>query len=114
MLRDKRLSFKARGVLAMVLSHREDWDVTAGWLEGQGTEGRDAIRGALGELKKLGYVTFRRVGNAATGLTDCIWTFFDSAGNAAADGKASVSPALSTDATVENSSIGDCWQHGHH
>jgi hypothetical protein len=95
MLRDKRLSFKARGVLAMVLTNREDWNVTAGWLEGQGTEGRDAIRGALGELKKFGYVTFHRVGNAATGLTDCIWTFFDSAGNAAEDGKSSGSPTPS-------------------
>jgi hypothetical protein len=89
MLRDKRLSFKARGVLAMVLSHSEDWVVTAGWLERQGVEGRDAIRGALNELKELGYVTFHRVGNASTGLTECIWTFFDSPQPTPSDGKPS-------------------------
>jgi hypothetical protein len=55
-LRDKRLSFKARGVLAMVMSHSGEWNATARWLESQSDkDGREAIQSALNELNELGY-----------------------------------------------------------
>lgn len=55
-LRDKRLSFKARGVLALVLSHSGEWRATARWLESQSEQdGRAAIQTALNELTDLGY-----------------------------------------------------------
>lgn len=55
-LRDKRLSFKARGILAMVLSHSGEWNATAKWLESQSEhDGRAAIQAALNELTELGY-----------------------------------------------------------
>lgn len=55
-LRDKRLSFKARGVLAMVLSHSGEWNATARWLEEQSDkDGRESIQSALNELNELGY-----------------------------------------------------------
>jgi len=57
-LRDKRLSFRARGILAMVLSHTGEWQANKTWLMTQtpeGTEGRDAIQTALNELTALGY-----------------------------------------------------------
>lgn len=60
MLRDKRLSFKARGILAMVLSHAEEWDAQRDWIENQSDhDGRAAVQSALNELTKFGY---RRVG----------------------------------------------------
>jgi len=60
MLRDKRLSFKARGILAMVLSHAEEWDAQRDWIENQSEhDGRAAVQSALNELTKFGY---RRVG----------------------------------------------------
>ena len=75
-LRDERLSFKARGLLALVLSNRDDWEITAGTLGEKGKEGRDAIRGALNELKELGYAKFERLSLA--GRFTCVrWTFFD-------------------------------------
>lgn len=65
-LRDSRLSFKARGLLAMVLSHAGEWNATARWLESQSErDGREAIQSALNELTTLGYrdVTHERMEN---------------------------------------------------
>jgi hypothetical protein len=63
-LRDKRLSFRARGILAMVLSHVGEWEASARWIGEQGPEGRDAIQTALNELTTLGY---REVTQESTG-----------------------------------------------
>jgi len=60
-LRDRRLSFKARGLLAMVLSHSGEWQATAEWLEAQSEpDGRHTIQTALNELTALGYRAVRR------------------------------------------------------
>lgn len=64
-LRDSRLSFKARGLLAMVLSHSGEWVATRRWLEAQSQhDGRAAVQSALDELTQFGYrsVTYERVG----------------------------------------------------
>lgn len=55
-VRDKRLSFKARGVLAWILSQPDNWRTDADMLSREGLEGRDAIRSALKELRVAGYV----------------------------------------------------------
>lgn len=55
-LRDRRLSFKARGILALVLSNVGEWEATVSWIEGQSDrDGPDAIRTGLRELTALGY-----------------------------------------------------------
>jgi len=55
-LRDSTLSFRARGILALVLSNAGEWKATREWLESQSTlEGRDAIQNALTELTNSGY-----------------------------------------------------------
>jgi len=55
-LRDTTLSFRARGILALVLSNAGEWKATREWLESQSTlEGRDAIQNALTELTNSGY-----------------------------------------------------------
>lgn len=55
-LRDQRLSFRARGILAMVLSYSGEWDASRDWLETMsGPDGREAIQSALNELNDLGY-----------------------------------------------------------
>lgn len=54
--RDERLSRKARGLLVEIMSHRVGWHVSVSGLQNAGTEGRDAIKSALVELKELGYL----------------------------------------------------------
>lgn len=55
-LRDRRLSFKARGILAMVLSNIGEWEATASWITEQSEQdGATAIQSGLNELTQLGY-----------------------------------------------------------
>ncbi len=55
-LRDTSLSFRARGILALVLSNAGEWKASRDWLESQSEkEGRDAIQNALKELTDSGY-----------------------------------------------------------
>jgi len=54
--RDERLSRKARGLLVEIMSHRVGWHVSVSGLQSAGTEGRDAIKSALVELKDAGYL----------------------------------------------------------
>ena len=58
-LRDPYLSYRARGVLAYVLSMPDNWRTSADTLARQGLEGRDAIRASINELIRAGYA--RRV-----------------------------------------------------
>lgn len=58
---DSRLSFRARGLLAYMLSRPPGWSFDAARMAAEGLEGRDAIRKALHELKALGYYRATRV-----------------------------------------------------
>lgn len=60
-MRDTRLSRKARGLLAELLTHRVGWDITIESLVAGGPEGRDAIRSAIGELERHGYLKRKRL-----------------------------------------------------
>lgn len=55
-LRDKRLSYTARGILAHVLSNAGEWDAGMAYLRSQSDfEGQKAIQKALNQLTELGY-----------------------------------------------------------
>jgi hypothetical protein len=63
--REQNLSFRARGLLAYLLSMPEDWRTNSNQLAGQSPkEGRDAIRSALTELEHAGYLKRRRLQDA--------------------------------------------------
>ena len=64
-LRDKTISFKAKGLLSLMLSLPEDWDYTLAGLARISLEGKDAIRAAVVELEKAGYVHRRQTTDKA-------------------------------------------------
>ena len=55
-LRNKALSLKAKGLLSQMLSLPEDWDYTLKGLSLINRESIDAIRTAVWELEKAGYI----------------------------------------------------------
>ena len=76
-LNDERLSFRARGVLAYILSKPADWRTTSVALARVAKEGRDAIRAALAELREAGYVVYEKIRDAATGRISTICTVYE-------------------------------------
>lgn len=56
MLEDNRLSWKAKGLLAYMLSRPNNWKITKTDLYNRATEGRDAMQKGLNELKECGYL----------------------------------------------------------
>lgn len=55
-LRDKRLTRRARGLLAEMMTHEVGWRMTVNTLADGGPEGRDSIRSAVKELEEFGYL----------------------------------------------------------
>jgi len=75
-VRDKTLSFRARGILALLLSNTEDWVVHKSWIVEQGTEGKEAIAAALRELESKGYATYAELREKGQ-FVGAQWTFHD-------------------------------------
>lgn len=75
--RDKRLSFKARGIMALVLSNKDEWQVHQTWLQDQGTEGREAIASGMQELERFGYAIHIEVRDKTGKIETAYWTFYD-------------------------------------
>jgi hypothetical protein len=74
---DARLSWRARGIMAYLLSKPDDWEVRVKDLQARGDCGRDAIRSALSELEEYGYLHRRRQ-NRQGGQFDWIYEIYES------------------------------------
>lgn len=72
-LRDERLSFKARGLLAYIESHTPEWEINVGWLATKSIEGKDALRSAIHELEVYGYL-HREQENQGGRFGEVTWT----------------------------------------
>ena len=57
LIRDSRLSWKARGIFAYLWSQADEWDFYVSEVAKHATDGRDALRSGLKELEKYGYLT---------------------------------------------------------
>lgn len=55
-LEDTRLSWKAKGLLAYLLSRPDDWEVRVKDLINRSRDGRDSVYAGLSELEKAGYL----------------------------------------------------------
>lgn len=55
-LKDTRLSWKAKGLMAYLLMLPEDWEIYLTEVEKHSTDGRDSLRTAINELKQYGYL----------------------------------------------------------
>ena len=56
-LRDSRLSLKAIGLLAQIMTHVPGWNMSINSLAQRNNVGRDQIRTAIQELEQFGYLT---------------------------------------------------------
>lgn len=59
-IRDSRLSWKARGILAYLLSLPDNWRTSADNIAKISTEGRRSILAGLKELEEIGYIRRQR------------------------------------------------------
>lgn len=57
LIRDSRLSWKARGIFAYLWSQADEWDFYVSEVSKHATDGRDALRSGLKELERYGYLT---------------------------------------------------------
>lgn len=76
-LRDKRLSLKAKGLLSQMLSLPENWDYTLRGLTAINRESIDAIRTAVLELEKNGYITRQQGRDAKGKMTNIEYTIYE-------------------------------------
>lgn len=73
LLRDSRISMKARGVLCQVRSHTAGWVTSERHLVTTSKEGRTAIRSALAELEEHGYLHRETIRNDDGTIKGSTW-----------------------------------------
>lgn len=101
-MRDHRLSLKARGLLAQIMTHRENWSLSINRLAIDNGEGKHAIRQAIAELEKFGYLVRDQVNDKR--FAEAIWTTQDPFDNPLAENPLSENP-LSENQTTKNNTL---------
>ena len=76
-LRNKVLSLKAKGLLSQMLSLPEDWDYTLKGLSLINLESIDAIRTAVWELERAGYIRREQGRDAKGKMADMVYTIYE-------------------------------------
>lgn len=76
-LRDGNLSLKARGLLALLMSHDEGFTVTHKQLADTNPEGREAIETAVRELKEQGYLELLKTRGRNGRIEGWVWELTD-------------------------------------
>ena len=76
-LRNKELTLKAKGLLSQMLSLPEDWDYTLAGLSHINREKIDAIREAVRELERAGYIVRSRERDAKGRLRGADYVIYE-------------------------------------
>lgn len=76
-LRDERLSWKARGIFSYLWSMPDDWDFYETEVAKHATDGRASLRSGLGELTKFGYLERTRSRNKNGKFGAPVWILHD-------------------------------------
>ena len=76
-LKNKNLSLKAKGLMSLLLSLPDNWVHTMAGLAQISVEGVDAIRQALNELEKEGYVIRHRIRNKRGRLAEMEYVVYE-------------------------------------
>ena len=80
--KDKRLSLKSKGLLSQMLSLPENWDYTLKGLAHINRESIDAVRTAIWELEKAGYVKRRQIRRSNGKMAEMEYVIFEIPQNA--------------------------------
>ena len=76
-LRDKGLSFRARGMLSTILSLPDDWDYSVNGLVTLAKDGYDSVKSTLKELEQNGYLVRTRARKGHGRLGSMIYTIYE-------------------------------------
>ena len=76
-LEDSRLSWRAKGILAYLLSKPDKWEVQTEDVISHGTEGRDAVRAAMSELREAGYAELETIKEEGGRMSGRQWVVFE-------------------------------------
>jgi len=73
-LKNRALSYKAKGLMTFMLSVPDDWDYSMAGLAVLASDGIDGVRSGIRELEKHGYLTRRRICDVSGKLGDIEYT----------------------------------------
>lgn len=75
--KDRKISWKAKGLLSTMLSLPEDWDYSIKGLEAMSTDGNKAVRSGLKELEQNGYLTRTAIRDEKGIIRDWDYTIYE-------------------------------------
>ena len=98
-LRNKELTLKAKGLLSQMLSLPENWDYTLAGLSHINKESIDAIRTAIWELEKTGYIERSQGRDEKGKMTAITYTIYEQPQNPVLENPTSDKPVLENPTT---------------
>ena len=98
-LRNKELTLKAKGLLSQMLSLPENWDYTLAGLSHINKESIDAIRTAVLELEKAGYIERAQGRDEKGKMTAITYTIYEQPQNPVLENPTSDKPVLENPTT---------------
>lgn len=77
--KEREMSLKAKGLLSLMLSLPDEWDYSIGGLVAICKENEAAVKSTLAELKKLGYLSIKKLmpNETETGRIEYVYNIFE-------------------------------------